>query len=64
MQEVLELFSKLTAAPGDAAEVVERRRRFVLDFIFDPTEPPERGQTTDRVKPFPIPPGWDGGREM
>ncbi|MEL7739071.1 hypothetical protein AAG614_11865 [Citromicrobium bathyomarinum] len=64
VQEVLELLSKLTAAPGDVAEVVERRRKFVLGHIFGPTEPHERSQIADRVKSSPIPPLWDSGRDM
>ena len=64
VQEVLELLSKLTAAPGGVAEVVERRKRFFLDHIFGPIEQDEQAQTAKRVERSPIPPGWDGGREI
>lgn len=64
VQEVLELLSKLTAAPGGVAEVIERRKRFFLDHIFGRTEQDEQAQTAKRVERSPITPGWDGGREI
>jgi len=64
LQEALEIFAKLTAAPSDVAEVVERRKRFFLDHLFGPTEPGKQAQSAKRVNRSPIPPGWDGGREI